>query len=40
MTRTAHINRDRLWTSLMELQQIGAYDDDATRPGRDLADQP
>src|SRR5712691_3266477 len=30
MTRTVRINRDRLWTSLMELKQIGAYDDDAT----------
>jgi hypothetical protein len=30
LTRTVHINRDRLWTSLMELKQIGAYDDDAT----------
>jgi metal-dependent amidase/aminoacylase/carboxypeptidase family protein len=30
MTRTVHINRDRLWASLMELRQIGAYDDDAT----------
>ena len=40
MTRTAHINLDRLWTSRMELKQIGAHDDDATRPGRDLAGQP
>ena len=28
MTRTVHINRD--WTSLTELKQIGAHDDDAT----------
>jgi N-carbamoyl-L-amino-acid hydrolase len=30
MTRIVHINRDRLWASLMELKQIGAYDDEAT----------
>jgi N-carbamoyl-L-amino-acid hydrolase len=30
MTRTVRINRDRLWDSLMELKQIGAYDDQAT----------
>src|SRR6516162_3167880 len=30
MTRTVRINRDRLWASLMELQQIGAYQDEAT----------
>ena len=30
MTRTVRINRDRLWASLMELKQIGAYDDQAT----------
>jgi hypothetical protein len=30
MTRTVRINRDRLWGSLMELKQIGAYDDEAT----------
>lgn len=30
MTRTVRINRDRLWASLMELKEIGAYDDDAT----------
>ena len=30
MTRTVHINRDPLWASLMELKQIGAYDDEAT----------
>jgi len=29
MTCTVRINRDRLWASLMELQQIGAYDDEA-----------
>ena len=31
MTRTVRINRDRLWASLMELKQIGDYDDEATR---------
>jgi len=30
MTRIVRINRDRLWASLMELKQIGAYDDQAT----------
>jgi N-carbamoyl-L-amino-acid hydrolase len=30
MTRTVRINRDRLWASLMELREIGAYDDEAT----------
>jgi beta-ureidopropionase / N-carbamoyl-L-amino-acid hydrolase len=30
MTRTVRINRDRLWASLMELRQIGAYRDEAT----------
>jgi N-carbamoyl-L-amino-acid hydrolase len=30
MTRTVRINRDRLWASLMELKQIGAYHDQAT----------
>jgi len=30
MTRTVRINRDRLWASLMELKQIGAYHDEAT----------
>jgi len=30
MTRTVRINRDRLWASLMELRQIGAYHDEAT----------
>lgn len=30
MTRIVRINRDRLWASLMELKQIGAYDDEAT----------
>jgi hypothetical protein len=30
MTRTVRINRERLWASLMELEQIGAYDDQAT----------
>jgi N-carbamoyl-L-amino-acid hydrolase len=30
MTRTVRINPDRLWASLMELEQIGAYDDQAT----------
>src|SRR5215470_10500538 len=30
MTRTVRINRDRLWASLMELKQIGAYLDEAT----------
>jgi len=30
MTRTVRINRDRLWAALMELKEIGAYDDEAT----------
>src|SRR5215468_3135615 len=30
MTRTVRINRGRLWASLMELKQIGAYHDEAT----------
>jgi beta-ureidopropionase / N-carbamoyl-L-amino-acid hydrolase len=30
MTGTVRINRDRLWASLMELKQIGAYHDEAT----------
>ncbi len=30
MTRTVRINHDRLWASLMELKEIGAYDDEAT----------
>jgi N-carbamoyl-L-amino-acid hydrolase len=30
MTRIVRINRDRLWASLMELRQIGAYQDEAT----------
>ena len=30
MTRMVRINRDRLWASLMELKQIGAYHDQAT----------
>ncbi|MGH3283264.1 MAG: M20 family metallo-hydrolase [Streptosporangiaceae bacterium] len=30
MTRIVRINRDRLWASLMELKQIGAYHDEAT----------
>jgi beta-ureidopropionase / N-carbamoyl-L-amino-acid hydrolase len=30
MTRAVRINRDRLWASLMELKEIGAYDDEAT----------
>jgi beta-ureidopropionase / N-carbamoyl-L-amino-acid hydrolase len=30
MTRTVRINRDRLWACLMELKQIGAYDDETT----------
>ena len=30
MTRMVRINRDRLWACLMELKQIGAYDDEAT----------
>jgi len=30
MTRIVRINRDRLWACLMELKQIGAYDDEAT----------
>lgn len=30
MTRTVRINPGRLWASLMELKQIGAYDDKAT----------
>lgn len=28
--KTLRIDRDRLWASLMELKEIGAYDDDAT----------
>jgi beta-ureidopropionase / N-carbamoyl-L-amino-acid hydrolase len=30
MTSTVRINRERLWASLMELKEIGAYDDHAT----------
>ncbi|MFG3699378.1 M20 family metallo-hydrolase [Micromonospora sp. NPDC047620] len=30
MTRTVRINRDRLWASLMQLKEIGAYHDEAT----------
>jgi len=30
MTRIVHINRDRLWASLRDLKEIGAYDDEAT----------
>jgi N-carbamoyl-L-amino-acid hydrolase len=30
MTRTVRIDRDRLWSTLMELKEIGAYDDEAT----------
>jgi beta-ureidopropionase / N-carbamoyl-L-amino-acid hydrolase len=30
MTRTVRINPDRLWASLMELKQIGAYHDETT----------
>jgi len=30
MTDLLRVDRDRLWASLMELKQIGAYDDDAT----------
>jgi N-carbamoyl-L-amino-acid hydrolase len=30
MTRTVRIDRDRLWATLMELREIGAYDDEAT----------
>jgi N-carbamoyl-L-amino-acid hydrolase len=30
MTRIVRINRGRLWASLMELRQIGAYRDEAT----------
>jgi N-carbamoyl-L-amino-acid hydrolase len=30
MTRMVRIDRDRLWAALMELKEIGAYDDDAT----------
>src|SRR5262249_57547979 len=30
MTRTVRINRGRLWDSLMELKEIGAYHDKAT----------
>src|SRR5262249_61467228 len=30
MTYTIRINRDRLWDSLVELKEIGAYDDQAT----------
>jgi N-carbamoyl-L-amino-acid hydrolase len=42
MTRTVRINRDRLWASLLELKEIGAYDDEATglRDVRRLAGQP
>lgn len=29
-TREVRINRERLWSTLMELKQIGAYDDEAT----------
>ena len=29
-TRTIRIDRDRLWATLMELKEIGAYDDEAT----------
>ena len=32
MTRIVRINRDRLWDSLLELKEIGAYDDEATVP--------
>jgi hypothetical protein len=35
MSRTVHINRDRFWTSQMELKEIGAYDDEATGLGAD-----
>lgn len=30
MTHTVRINRDRLWNTLMELKEIGAYHDEAT----------
>lgn len=30
MTRMVRTNRDRLWDSLMELRQIGTYDDEGT----------
>jgi N-carbamoyl-L-amino-acid hydrolase len=30
MTRTVRIDRERLWGTLMELKEIGAYDDEAT----------
>jgi hypothetical protein len=30
MTRTVRINRSRLWGSLMELKEVGGYDDEAT----------
>jgi N-carbamoyl-L-amino-acid hydrolase len=30
VTRTVRIDRDRLWATLMELKEIGAYDDEAT----------
>ena len=30
MTRTVRIDRDRLWATLMELEEIGAYDDEVT----------
>ena len=30
MTRTVRIDRKRLWSTLMELKEIGAYDDEAT----------
>ena len=30
MTRTVRVDRDRLWSSLMELKEIGGYDDEAT----------
>jgi beta-ureidopropionase / N-carbamoyl-L-amino-acid hydrolase len=30
VTRTVRIDRDRLWNSLMELKEIGAFDDEAT----------
>ena len=40
MTRTVGINRDRLWASLMELKQIGAYVDVLANAVLRLADQP
>ena len=30
MTRTIRVDRDRLWRTLMELKEIGGYDDEAT----------